>query len=105
MRFSLWREFMRLEAAGGFLLPAAAILALILANSPLAWLYHGLLDVGITVQVGALNVAKPTTSGLAFSWDPYSPDSAAICCSLPSVPGGRPATLLNSPSLKGCKPR
>ena len=58
MRFSLLREFMRLEAAGGFLLLAAAILALILANSPLAWLYHGLLDVGIAVQVGALKVAK-----------------------------------------------
>jgi hypothetical protein len=42
MRLSLWREFMRLEAAGRFLLLAAAILALILANTPLAWLYHGL---------------------------------------------------------------
>ena len=36
MRPSLLREFLRLEAAGGFLLLGAAVLALILANTPLA---------------------------------------------------------------------
>ena len=44
MRRSLLREFLRLEAAGGFLLFGAAALALIVANTPLAWLYDGLLD-------------------------------------------------------------
>src|SRR3982074_498151 len=59
MRLSLLREFLRLEAAGGFLLFGAAVLALILANTPLAWLYHGLLDTPAAVQVGALKIAKP----------------------------------------------
>ena len=45
----LWllREFLRLEAAAGFLLLGAAALALILANTPLAWLYHDLLDIPV----------------------------------------------------------
>lgn len=59
MRPSLLREFLRLEAAGGFLLLGAAVLALILANTPLAWLYQGLLDTAVVVQVGALKLAKP----------------------------------------------
>ena len=59
MRRSLLREFLRLEAAGGFLLIGAAALALIVANSPLAWLYDGLLDTPVAVLVGALKIAKP----------------------------------------------
>ena len=59
MRPSLLREFLRLEAAGGFLLLGAAVLAVVLANTPLAWLYHGLLDTPVAVQLGALKVAKP----------------------------------------------
>src|SRR5262252_10116217 len=59
MRLSLLREFLRLETAGGFLLLAVAALALILANTPLAWLYDGLLDIPVAVQVGALKIAKP----------------------------------------------
>ena len=35
------------------------MLALILANSPLAWLYDGLLETAVVVQVGALKLAKP----------------------------------------------
>ena len=53
------REFLRLEAAGGFLLLGAAVLALILANTPLDWLYDGLLDTAVVVQIGALKLAKP----------------------------------------------
>ena len=53
------RQFLKLEAAGGFVLMGAAILALILANTPLAWLYDGLLDTPVAVQVGALKIAKP----------------------------------------------
>jgi NhaA family Na+:H+ antiporter len=48
-----------LEASSGLLLIAAAAVALIINNSPLAWLYQGLLDVPVVAQVGALQIAKP----------------------------------------------
>ena len=35
------REFMKMESAGGILLLAAAIIAMLVANSPLAGLYSG----------------------------------------------------------------
>ena len=53
------REFVRLESAGGVLLFAAAVLALLLANSPLSGLYERLFLVPMAVQVGALIVGKP----------------------------------------------
>jgi NhaA family Na+:H+ antiporter len=53
------QKFLRLESASGLLLIAAAALALVLDNSPLAWLYDRLLAVPMAVQVGALVVAKP----------------------------------------------
>ena len=53
------REFLRLEAAGGIILVAAALGAILLANSPLAWLYDGLLATPVVVQIGALALAKP----------------------------------------------
>jgi Na+:H+ antiporter, NhaA family len=59
MPMSLLREFLRLESAGGFLLFGAAVLALILANTPLEWLYDGLLDTAVAVQIGALKISKP----------------------------------------------
>jgi NhaA family Na+:H+ antiporter len=52
-------HFFKMEAASGLLLIAAAALALIINNSPLAWLYNGLLDVPVVAQVGALKIAKP----------------------------------------------
>jgi len=48
-----------LEAASGLLLIAAAILALIINNSQLSWLYSGLLDTPVVAQIGALKIAKP----------------------------------------------
>jgi NhaA family Na+:H+ antiporter len=48
-----------LEAASGLLLIAAAVLALVINNSPLSWLYNGLLDTPVVAQVGALKIAKP----------------------------------------------
>lgn len=48
-----------MEAASGLLLIAAAILALIINNSPLSWLYNGLLETPVVVQIGALKIAKP----------------------------------------------
>ena len=53
------RDFMRLESASGFLLLSAAVLAMIVANSPLSALYDALLDTPVAVQVGALSIDKP----------------------------------------------
>ena len=53
------REFMQMESAGGILLLIAAVLALIIANSPLAGLYANLLDTPVAVQFGAFEIDKP----------------------------------------------
>ena len=50
---------LRHEAAGGVLLMCAAVLALALDNSPLAYLYDALLTVPVAVQVAALAIEKP----------------------------------------------
>jgi NhaA family Na+:H+ antiporter len=52
-------DFMRLESAGGILLLAAAVIAMLIANSPLANLYGELLDTTVAIQVGALSIDKP----------------------------------------------
>lgn len=52
-------DFMRLESAGGVLLLLSAILAMLIANSPLSGLYGSLLDATVAVQVGALAINKP----------------------------------------------
>lgn len=52
-------DFWRTEAAAGTILMAAALLALLVANSPLAPWYGLLLDVPVEVRVGALQIAKP----------------------------------------------
>ena len=56
---SAWREFLRLESAGGLILVAAAVLALLLANSPLADVYTQFLRLNITATVGNVGVSKP----------------------------------------------
>jgi len=52
-------RFLKLEAASGLLLIAAAALALSINNSPLDFLYNGLLETPVVAQVGALKIAKP----------------------------------------------
>jgi NhaA family Na+:H+ antiporter len=52
-------RLMHHEAAGGVLLMAAAALALLLDNSPLAWLYDSLLSTPVAVQIGSLILDKP----------------------------------------------
>lgn len=52
------QEFFRLEAAGGILLIAAAVLAMICANSPLADMYESFHAMPVQVRVGDLNIAK-----------------------------------------------
>jgi len=53
-------NFLRLEAASGILLIFAAAAALIMANTPLSGAYNAFLQVPIAVQVGALEIAKPS---------------------------------------------
>ena len=53
------RDFMRLESAGGIILLFSALLAMLIANSPLSHLYEGLLNTIVAVQVGALDINKP----------------------------------------------
>ncbi len=52
-------DFMKLESAGGVLLLAAAVIAMLVANSPLAALYDTLLDTTVAIQVGTLSIDKP----------------------------------------------
>jgi Na+:H+ antiporter, NhaA family len=52
-------DFLRLEAAGGLVLMAAAVLALFVANSPLAVYYAALLDLPLAIKVGTVGIAKP----------------------------------------------
>lgn len=53
------REFMKMESAGGILLLFAAVVSLLVANSPWAGFYSELLDTTVAVQVGALSINKP----------------------------------------------
>lgn len=46
-------------AAGGVVLLAAAIVALVLNNSPLSFVYEALLDTPVTVRVGLFAIDKP----------------------------------------------
>jgi len=52
-------DFLRLEAAGGLVLMATAVLALIVANSPFAVHYTVLLDLPLAISVGTFGIAKP----------------------------------------------
>jgi Na+:H+ antiporter, NhaA family len=53
-------NFLKLEAASGILLILASAVALIMANSPLSELYNAFLNIPIGVQVGSLEIAKPS---------------------------------------------
>lgn len=53
------RQFLRLEAAAGLILIIAAVIALVMANSPLQGIYHLFLDVPVSVKINALDISKP----------------------------------------------
>lgn len=53
------REFFKLEAAGGILLGIAAILALLMENSPLNIFYEMILTTPVVIQIGAFSIDKP----------------------------------------------
>lgn len=52
-------RFLRLEAAGGILLIAAAMLAILMANTPLLVYYQLLLSTPVEIRIGALEISKP----------------------------------------------
>ncbi|MEW8057198.1 MAG: Na+/H+ antiporter NhaA [Candidatus Thiodiazotropha sp.] len=57
---SKWlQDFMRQDSSSGILLIFAAILAMILENSPLSWFYDALLDTPVEIRIGELHLAKP----------------------------------------------
>lgn len=58
-RFAGALAFMKHDAASGVILLGAALLALILQNSPASWLYDGLLHTPVTVGVGKVMIDKP----------------------------------------------
>ncbi|MFD2166246.1 Na+/H+ antiporter NhaA [Thalassotalea euphylliae] len=53
------QDFLKLEAASGIILMFAAVIAIILANSPLNQYYELLLDVPVVIAVGTFEIAKP----------------------------------------------
>jgi len=53
------KDFLKMESSGGIVLMGAAVLAMIVANSPLKEYYDLLLEVPVEVRVGALQIAKP----------------------------------------------
>ena len=53
------RDFMRLESASGILLVAAAILAMVIENSPMESLYDRLLSTPVEIRIGDFDIAKP----------------------------------------------
>ena len=54
-----FREFIKLESASGIILILAAIMAMVIANSPLSIYYDMLIDVPVEIRVGPLELAKP----------------------------------------------
>jgi len=59
MVVSAIKEFLRLESASGILLLLAAVLAMLMVNSPFAVYYHALLDTPVAIRVGDFEIAKP----------------------------------------------
>ena len=53
------KNFLRLESSGGILLMAAAVLAMVAANSGAAGLYQLFIETPVEIRIGALQIAKP----------------------------------------------
>jgi NhaA family Na+:H+ antiporter len=53
------REFLQLESAGGLLLVGAAIVSMLIANSPLAEFFDGILQSKLTVTLEGYGINKP----------------------------------------------
>lgn len=55
----LLRDFLRLESAGGILLVISAIMALLVENSSLSYLYDSLLTTKVMLSIGTFEINKP----------------------------------------------
>lgn len=53
------QKFLQLESASGIILIVSALLAILLANSPLASLYSGFLDTEVQIRIASLDLHKP----------------------------------------------
>ncbi len=53
------QDFIKQDSSSGILLIIAAVLALVLENSPFKWLYDALLETPVEIRIGALHLAKP----------------------------------------------
>ena len=53
------KKFLKLESASGILLMFAAVLAIIVANTPLQSFYQLLIDVPVEIRVGTFSIDKP----------------------------------------------
>lgn len=53
------QNFLQLESSGGIILMISAVLAIIVANSPLSVYYMLFIDTPVEVRIGALEIAKP----------------------------------------------
>jgi Na+:H+ antiporter, NhaA family len=53
------RDFIKQDSSSGILLIFAAVLAMVLVNSPLSWIYDSLLSTPVEIRVGALHLDKP----------------------------------------------
>ena len=58
MPIKMLREFFLLESAGGILLVIAAVIAILISNSPLENYYHDILNAPILVQIGNFSIDK-----------------------------------------------
>lgn len=59
MIHSFFNSFLKLEAASGIILFSAAVLAMIIANSPAAPLYDSLITLKLGISVGTFEIDKP----------------------------------------------
>ena len=53
------RDFLKLETTSGIILVGAAVLAMVVANSPLASIYASFIDVPVEIRIGNFEIAKP----------------------------------------------
>ena len=58
-KLGLMNDFFKMESAGGLMLMGAAVIAMILANTPLHYVYELVLTAPVEVRFGALEIAKP----------------------------------------------
>jgi NhaA family Na+:H+ antiporter len=53
------KRFLKLESSGGILLMIAAVIAMVLANTPVVKYYALLIDMPVEIRIGVLEIAKP----------------------------------------------